>query len=347
MSHNPIKRSSPPQSPKETQKTNPAGSLDLRKTPFIDELSSGMLDEGYFLLKKMHVNVGKKNKPFLRLLLADKSGHLPGVYFDSVNNLKKLQSQISEGEIVKVNGLIEEFQDVLQIKVMKMEKSDSATWELSRFWKRTAHDRRILLQDLRQILEQIKHPELKKLCLNYLDNKEFLNLFLDAPASRYFHHAYIGGLLEHTLGVVKLALSFASLYPLADKDILLTGAFLHDIGKVDEYRYLLLEIEYSSEARLKGHTLLGYERLQPMLNKVKLDKNLRLKIEHILISHQGKKEWGALIEPKFLEAYLIHAADSTDSNQFIFSDIRKFTENPPQKIWSKYISILNRELYLG
>ncbi|MDH4200163.1 MAG: HD domain-containing protein [Spirochaetia bacterium] len=322
-------------------------SLDLKQTPFIDELNPGMLDEGYFLLKKIHINVGKKNKPFLRLLLSDKSGHLPGVYFDSLNNLKKFQTEISEGDVVKVNGLIEEYQDVLQVKIQKMEKTPSDKWELTRFWKRTTHDRRLLLRELQTLLQKIKTPGLKKLCQNYLNDKEFLALFLEAPASRFFHHAYIGGLLEHTLSVVKLVQAYSIIYPLANPDILLTGAFLHDIGKVDEYRYLLKDIEYSTEARLKGHTLLGYERLQPSLNKVNLDENLKLKIEHILISHQGKKEWGALIEPKFLEAYLIHAADSTDSNQFIFSDIRKFTENSRDKIWSKYISILNRELYLG
>jgi 3'-5' exoribonuclease len=322
-------------------------SLDLKKTPFIDELNPGILDEGYFLLKKIHMNVSKKNKPFLRLLLSDKSGHLPAVYFDNANNLKKMQSGISEGDVVKVNGFIEEFQDVLQVKIIKIERTDPAKWELSRFWKRTTHDRRILLQDLKTLLQQVKNPALKKLCTNYLGDKEFLTLFLEAPASRYFHHAYIGGLLEHTLSVVRLVNAYAAIYEMADRDLLLTGAFLHDIGKVDEFRYLLHEIEYSTEARLKGHTLLGYERLKANLDKVTLENNLRLKLEHILISHQGKKEWGALIEPKFLEAYLIHAADSTDSNQFIFSDIRKFTESSQDKIWSKYISILNRELYLG
>ena len=322
-------------------------SLDLKKTPFIDELIPGMLDEGYFLLKKIHLNVGKKNKPFLRLLLADKSGHLPAVYFENAGILKKIQTQISEGDIVKINGFIEEFQDVLQVKILKIERTNPEKWELSRFWKRTTHDRRILLQDLKNLLQQIKNPGLKKLCLNYLGDKEFLTLFLDAPASRYYHHAYIGGLLEHTLCVTRLVNSYASIYEMADRDLLLGGAFLHDIGKVDEFQYLLHEIESSTEARLKSHTLLGYERLKSKLDKIPLDKNLRLKLEHILISHQGKKEWGALIEPKFLEAYLIHAADSTDSNQFIFSDMRKFTESSQDKIWSKYVSILNRELYLG
>jgi 3'-5' exoribonuclease len=257
-----------------------------------------------------------------------------------------MHSSVAEGDIVKITGLIEDFQDVVQVKILKLEKSKSDKWEVSRFWKRTSHDRRILLAELKETLKKIGNSGLKKLCNSFLDDKDFLNLFLEAPASRYYHHAYIGGLLEHTLGVMKLLQSFAVIYPTADKDLLISGGFLHDLGKVDEYRYLLQEIEHSTEAKLKGHTLLGYERLKTGLEKANLDESLKLKIEHILISHQGRKEWGALIEPRFLEAYLVHAADSTDSNQFIFSEIKKFSDTPGKK-WSKYISILNREIYLG
>jgi len=325
-------------------------SLDLKRTPFIQDIRPGILEEGYFLLKKIHLNVGKKNKPFLRIILSDKTGHLPGVFFGSEKILTEIQESVTEGDIVKVSGLLEEYHDVMQVKLLKVTKEDKKKWELSRFWKRTPKDRRELLSEIKELINSIKHGGLKKLCRFFLSDKEFISLFLDAPASRFFHHAYIGGLLEHTLEVIKIASSFARVYPNADRDLLIAGAFLHDIGKVDEYQYLQYNIEHSSERRLKGHTLLGYERITPYLNKADLDEKTRIKIEHILISHQGKKNWGAISEPKFLEAFLIHAADYTDSSQFIFSEaktksIKTQNSRDPEK--TDYITILDKEIYLG
>ncbi len=336
-------------------------SLDLTQAPLIRELYPGMLEEGYFLVKKIHLNIGKKKKPFLRLILSDKTGHLPAVYFDSERGLKSVQAQIGEGDVIRVKGLIEEYQDVIQIKLLKVEKEEKEKWQMSRFLKRTMHDRRELHKELQERLGRIGQPKLKSLCNGFLRDKEFMTLFLDAPASRFFHHAYIGGLIEHTLSVVKLVDAYANLYPEADRDLLLTGAFLHDIGKADEYQYLIYHIDQSTQARLKGHTLLGYERIRPHLDRVKLDEHTRLKLEHIIISHQGKKVWGAIEEPRFLEAYLIHAADSTDSTQFVFSQARREAHDqkdspgnmgaPGQmgqgKVWSQYISYLDREIYLG
>lgn len=323
-------------------------SLDLTTSPMIQELYPGMLEEGYFLVKKIHLNIGKKKKPFLRIILSDKTGHLPAVYFDSEKGLKGVQSEIQEGDIVRVKGLVEEYQDVIQLKILNIERESEEKWQMSRFLKRTIHDRRLLHKELQERLSKIKNGKLKGLCNAFLKDKEFMTLFLEAPASRFFHHAYIGGLIEHTLAVVKLVDAYAALYPEADRDLLLSGAFLHDIGKADEYRYLIYHIDQSTEARLKGHTLLGYERIKPRLDEANLDDKLRLKLEHIIISHQGRKVWGAIEEPRFLEAYLIHAADSTDSTQFVFSQARR--EGGDARgggKWSQYISYLDREIYLG
>ncbi len=323
-------------------------SLDLVRTPYIQDIRQGLLEEGHFLLKKLHLNVGKKNKPYLRLLLADKTGHLPAVFFENMNALKKIQGQLQEGVVVKVSGIIEEYQNVLQLRLLKIEKDDKPDWDLSRFWKRTPHDRRELYRKLKGYLEKIKEPALSQLCLSFLKDKAFMKLFLEAPASRYVHHAYIGGLLEHTLNVVELCYTYARVYEQADHDLLMAGAFIHDIGKIDEYVFLF-EIDHSALGKLKGHTLLGYDRLQQKLQGIKIDDNLRLKIEHIMLSHQGQKRWGAVEEPRFLEAYLVHAADSTDSSQFIYSNARRERKARAgsDDYFSDYVSYLGRDIYLG
>ncbi|RME88385.1 MAG: HD domain-containing protein [Candidatus Hydrogenedentota bacterium] len=319
--------------------------LDLNRTPYVADLQRGLLEEGYFLVKKIMLQMGKSGKPFLRLLLSDRTGYLPAVYFGPKGKLEELARTIPEGAIVKVKGVLEDFQEVLQLRLFDVQVSDKSEWELSRFVRRTPHDRRQLYKGIKRLLVKIENKELRILCFHFLKDKNFMKLFLEAPASRYAHHAYVGGLLEHTLNVMKLCDAYSRIYENTNKDLLLAGAFLHDIGKVDEFRYLF-DVNTSVEGKLKGHTLLGYERLQKKLPFVSLPPKLKLKLEHILLSHQGKRIWGAVEEPRFVEAYLVHAADSTDSAQFIYSNAkaRSIKSDEP---WSEFISYLGREVYLG
>lgn len=325
-------------------------SLELIKTPYIHDIQKGLLEEGHFLLKKIHLHISKKNKPFIRVLLADKTGHLPGVFFGSKQELESIASSLRESDIVQISGIIEEYQGILQIKLIKIEKSLKVDWDLSRFWKRTPHDRRELYNRLKDFIQKITDENIKRLCVGFLKDRNFMRLFLDAPASRFVHHAYIGGLIEHSLNVIELVYAYARIYTDANRDLLICGAFLHDIGKIDEYEYLF-SIDHSSIGKLKGHSVLGYDRLTHMMNHIEFsDDNLRLKLEHIILSHQGKRIWGAVEEPRFLEAYLIHAADSTDSSQFIYSNAKKFRSNEKETAnpyWSDYVAYLGREIYLG
>ena len=320
-------------------------SFDPNRSPYIKDIEKGILKYGLFLLKKVNLNLSRKNKPFLRMMLADKTGHLPAVYFDTESKLMKINRQIKEGDVVVISGILEEYRSILQIRLLKLEKVENKEIDLNRFWKRTPFNRRVLYRKLKLMIENMQNKELKELCFLFLKDRSFMKLFLEAPAARFVHHAYIGGLLEHTLHVMQLCESYSQIFESADKDLLLAGSFLHDIGKVDEYDFLF-KIDHSSLGKLKGHTLLSYDRLQEKLGKLDISSSLRLKLEHIILSHQGKRIWGAIEEPRFLEAYLVHAADSTDSSQFIYSQARRKIEKDPP-YWSEYISYLNRDIYLG
>jgi 3'-5' exoribonuclease len=200
---------------------------------------------------------------------------------------------------------------------------------------------------MRNLVQNIASNELREICLLFLKDRTFMKLFLEAPASRQVHHAYIGGLMEHTLSVMRSAAAFTKIYPHADLDLMLAGAFLHDIGKVDEYNFLLSHYEHSEAGRLKGHTLLGYERLRGKLDLLKMHPITRAKLEHIVLAHQGKRHWGAIEEPRFLEAYLVHAADAIDSTQFIFHDLAQNAQNrATDSAWSEYSKYLGREIFL-
>lgn len=322
--------------------------INFLTTPYVRDLHKGLIEEAYYIAKKIHLNVGKSKKPFLRFVLSDKSGHLPAVYFSSSKQLQDLTQTIREGDVVKVSGIIEEFQNVLQMKLIKIEKPQTENWDLSRFWQRTPYNRRQLYKEVKIFIEKIEHPDLKELCYLFLNDREYMKLFLEAPASRYAYHAYIGGLLEHTLQVMRLVYQFSKIYPHCDRDLLLTGAFIHDNGKVDEYEFLVA-IDYSVAGKLKGHTLLGYDRLREKLALLSLDANLQMKLEHIVLAHQGKRDWGAVEEPRFLEAYLIHVANSLNAGYFIYNDAKKeaLAKGSNNRDWSHYISYLGRDIYLG
>lgn len=319
-------------------------SLDLARSPYVKELYEGYLEEGYFLLRRLVLGMGKNKKPYLRVILADKTGYLPAVYFSHEKDLKELQEKLASGDIVRISGVVENFHEIRQIRILKMEKAERAGQELSRFARRTPHDRRELLKEMRSILGSLKNKSLKKLVDSFLEDRVFLRAFVEAPASRYSHYPYIGGLLEHTLHVMQILKGLTRVYPHVDEDLAVTGGFLHNLGKVDEYRSIFYEYEISSEGRLKGQALLGYDRIVKVLDTLSIDEMLRLKIEHILISHQGRREWGAIAEPRFLEAYLVHMADALDSSQFLFSEPGKSRSSDEN--WSSYIPYLKREIFL-
>lgn len=323
-----------------------AGMLSAERAPYIRDLQNGLLEEGKFLVRRAVLQTAKNNKPFLRLMLADASGHMPAIYFGSAAELKTMAEAARPGKIVRIKGIVEEFQNVKQIKLMKLERGEDGD-ELSRFWARTPLSRRQMYGEMREMIQNIAANELRDICLAFLKDRAFMKLFLEAPASRQVHHAYIGGLMEHTLNVMKQTAAFIKIYPHADADLMLAGAFLHDIGKVDEYDFLLNGYDYSEAGRLKGHTLLGYERLTAKLAKSKMHELTRAKLEHVVLAHQGRRTWGAIEEPRFLEAYLVHAADAIDSTQFIFHDLAVNAQNrATDSAWSEYSKYLGREIFL-
>ena len=318
--------------------------LDLNKLPFIEELVSGNLQKGKFLLRQVSIHKSKQNK-YLRMTLADKSGHLPAIYFSNSFEIDELYATLKSGSIIETNGVIENYKGIIQLKVLSIKEAEDKEIDLSRFWRRTPHDRRALYRDLKKIIQQISQPALKELCTSFLKSSDFMRSFIDAPASRRAHHAYLGGLLEHTVNVLRLLRQYSIIYPKSDHDLLLAGGFLRKIGKVDEYDTLQLSIDTSDLGKLKGHTLLGYDRLKKKLEKIPIDEKVCLKLEHIILSHQGKKEWGAIEEPRFLEAYLVHAADQLDATRFIYSEAHNQAQQG--SLWSGVNEYVKREIYLG
>ncbi|HHY59264.1 MAG TPA: CRISPR-associated endonuclease Cas3'', partial [Clostridia bacterium] len=196
-------------------------------------------------------------------------------------------------------------------------------------------------EELQQKIAGIANPHLQSLVRQIFGDETLAEQFRRAPAAKAHHQAYLGGLLEHTLNVVKLAEQIAAAYEGVDRDLLLTGALLHDIGKIYEYRYDVF-IDYTDAGRLLGHIVIGAGLVQERLRDLPdFPETLKLKVLHMIVSHHGRYEWQSPKRPKFLEAAILHQADYLDAEVDKFLQARN---NYPQDSWP-YSRALERYIF--
>lgn len=200
--------------------------------------------------------------------------------------------------------------------------------------------------EFNMLLETIKDKEISKL-LNKIFDEKMKKKFFEAPASMSFHHDYIGGLLEHTLQISKLANKVIEVYGniIINRDILLAGVLLHDIGKVIEYYNDVGNIDKTDEGKLVGHIVIGSEFVDRYSREIQIDYDKVLKIKHIILSHHGQREFGAAVLPQTPEAFLVHMLDNVDAKMRKFNDI--FINMDDDSRWSNYERMFNSEIFLG
>jgi 3'-5' exoribonuclease len=202
-----------------------------------------------------------------------------------------------------------------------------------------------MFERLKTLTETITHPDLKKLVAAFWADAELVRLFKTAPAAKKMHHAYLGGLLEHTLSMTLLADKIAGHYGGLDRDVLLVGTILHDIGKVRELSYLQM-LDYSDEGRLLSHIVIGTEILNAKIAQVEgFPSQLATLLKHMIISHHGSREFGSPEPPKTVEAVLLHYIDEIDSR---VNGIREFMAGEdPSAAWTSFHRLLERQFFRG
>jgi 3'-5' exoribonuclease len=199
--------------------------------------------------------------------------------------------------------------------------------------------------ELEQSIERISDPNLKRLVSYFFGDERFIEDFLSAPAARRVHHAYLGGLAEHTLEVLQICNTVLHIYPQLDADLLITGALLHDIGKLREYDWGPTT-DFSSEGRLIGHIVIADEMVSEALSAVgDFPEELALRLRHMLLAHHGRQEWGSPREPRTLEAIALHHIENMDAQINRFNSILQ--SRKPGEPWTKYDRLLGRQLYAG
>lgn len=284
------------------------------KTIYVSQLEVGkeILNEP-FLLEDVAHRKTRDGRPFLLCTLQDKTGQLNGVFWDVPDYIA---DWVRPGLAVLVSGQLNNYKNTLQVNITDLNQAGTiAAAELLPASKRSVDDMRM---ELKQIISELDEPW-QTLTTHILLREPFLTNFATAPAARAMHHAYIGGLLEHTLSMAAVARFLASHYPFVNQNLLLTGTLLHDSGKTEEYR-INGTFEFSEDGRLVGHIVRAVVNIEKAAAEIDFPENDLRQLVHLILSHHGKLEWGSPVQPKTLEAILLHQIDLLDSRVQGFYD---------------------------
>jgi 3'-5' exoribonuclease len=286
-----------------------------RKVQFIKDLKKEDIVNDIFVVKfKKPVDKYKNGFKF-ELRLGDSSKEIMFKYWGSDNQseVEELYKSIKKDDFVRIQGRINEWNNNLEISSnSKVIIIPSEEIDLADFIPKSKRDIEEMYSELKKYLDSIQNEDLKKFVDYLLSDEKFVSDFKKSPAAMYKHHGWIGGLLEHTLSVVKISVNALDIYPQLDKDLVIAGAFIHDIGKIEEFK-VTSSIKVSEEGMLLGHISIGLEKLSKILDKLEINPVIKLKLKHIILSHHGNLEYGSPKLPAFPEAMLIYHADDMDA----------------------------------
>ena len=309
---------------------------------YINEIKENDQVDSLFLVKEKSSAVTKTGNVYLKLKLVDRSGEIEGRIWTSVENFAP---SFEKDDFVHVMGKSVSFQERLQLNVTLIESVGEEEILFSDFFPMTEKNIDEMFQSLLEISQQIKNPHLSQLLQLFWADESFVKLFKVAPASKWLHHNYLGGLLEHTLSLAQLVLKIASHYQGLDTDLLLTASIFHDLGKVDELSYHR-SFDYSDDGRLLGHIILGIERVEDKMRQLpEFPKDLSTLLKHFLLSHHGQYLWGSPKKPMTLEAVMLHFLDDMDAKT---NGIQQFIkkEVPEGARWSAYHRAFEQYFYV-
>jgi len=307
---------------------------------WIKELKDNDRVHGHYLAKEKKVGQTKKGDPFLSITLSDRTGDIEARVWD---NALQFSSLFKEGDILDVRGQTGSYKGQIQLTLTGLKVSEAEDPAL--FMETTPCDITEMMTALKGLIKKVKDVHLRNLSERFLSDHAFVEQFKKCPAAKNFHHNYIGGLLEHTLSVCKMAVQVSGQYPDLDGDLLMAGAFLHDIGKIKEFKYSTW-VDYTDEGRLIGHVILGVAMLDEKLAAMKkFPEETALRLKHLILSHHGEYEFGSPKRPKFLEAFALHMVDDLDAKM---NGIARFMEKDAKEgSWTDFNRMFERYLLKG
>jgi len=291
---------------------------------WIKDLEPAQFLDGAFSVQNCQLGQTKTGKPFIKCLLADKTGRTPGRMW---NATEELFADLPTDGFVWVSGQTQPYQGEMQIIIQNIHPYEPADAELAELLPSTKHDIDQMFAEVIRLLGTIEHPAMANLVHQYLGDGELMNKFCQAPAASALHHAYLGGLLEHTLSLLRLADATVGLYPELNRDIVLMGLFLHDLGKCLELSWTN-GFGYTDDGQLVGHIARGSIILHDKAKAAAEDPEgpgampepIMQVLHHIILSHHGQPEFGALKIPSTPEAIFISNLDNLDAKMNLAID---------------------------
>lgn len=314
-----------------------------KKNLYIRDIKPGEKVRESFLVTEKNLAFSQKGAPYLNIRLKDKTGEVDGKIWENAIEWDKL---FKKGDVIQAQGGAVSFKNTVQLSITGLQKVDEADIELAEYLPVAREDVEVMFDGLMSFVEQINTPCLKTLLQVFFYDENITALFKRAPAAKGFHHVYIGGLLEHTLSVIRLLDQVTLHYQGIDRDLLITGGILHDIGKIHEYSYDSI-FDYSDQGRLVGHIVIGVEMLDKKIATVEdFPEQLAMELRHILLSHHGTFEFGSPKRPKTLEALIVHHLDDLDAKVNAFQEFIK-ESGDDDSTWTPFHKMFERFIYKG
>lgn len=310
----------------------------------ISDLSANAGVKSTFVVRQKRL-LDFRNKPgqYLDLTLADCTGELSARMWDRAEEAAAL---VEVGGVISVTGRTEEYQGRLQIKVDSLRPCAPGEYDMADFVARGRKDRAAQIDGLLAAMASVENTHLRALLNAFFSDDAFVQRFADAPASKALHHAYMGGLLEHTLSVLRILQAAIEVHPELDRDLLVAGGILHDLGKIEEYGLVGATIDYTDIGRLVGHVVLTDRMVTAKIDEIGgLPDEMQARLTHLLLSHHGQKEYGAPVLPMTPEACALHYADNLDAHVQYFREVVE--SGTPGNRWSEYQRLFDRYIYLG
>lgn len=280
------------------------------KSLFVKDLTADQIITGFFLVHEKEIRNTNTGKPYLRMELGDRSGTVEARMWEQFENFAK---DVNRDDFIKIQARVEIYRNKPQLSLQQFRLARPAEIDIADFLAHTPFNVEEMYQTLLTDAEGIKNPWLRQLVLKILCDPQIAARYKRAPAAKVMHHAYIGGLLEHVVGLCGLAKVVAVHYPELDVDLLLTTAMLHDVGKLDELCYER-SVAYTIEGQLLGHIVMELETVTKAMDAIEgFPGKLKTVVEHMLISHHGQYEFGSPKLPMTREALVFHYLDDMDS----------------------------------
>jgi 3'-5' exoribonuclease len=317
--------------------------MAAEKQIFANQINEGQSIEDIFLVREMTRAETRSGKPYLIMNLMDRSGEVAGRLWENADALIGL---CGPGNLLQITGQAQAYRGNLQLKIDSVCKVDKEEIDFTLFMQASKKNIEDMVREILSLVNDVKNPFYKKLLLNFFD-EPFLEEFKKAPAAKNMHHAYLGGLLEHTLAVSRLTQMLAGLYSTLDSDLLLTGALLHDIGKTREFSFETQPFDYTDKGRLMGHLVLGAEMIQEKVNAIPgFPEDLSTRLQHLVLSHHGRYEFGSPVLPMVSEAFVLNFLDDLDA-KLNFMDRMEEQAPEPGYQWTDFQRTLERFLFVN